>query len=317
MYLDDDGVYGIGDNIEVTVTFSENVTATGSPRLELTIGSSARNAAYKSTTGSKVVFGYTVAVGDSDTDGISIAADKLSLNGGSTKDSAENDADLSHSVMSTQSGHKVDGIRPTITSVYLVPSTSNQDDVHTIDESLFAGVSFSENVYVGSHPAPRMKLNFEGATKTDDFFGLFPEDLRTINMTRSAKGSIEEPGKNAAQKRGLNKSINEQTWSLLTQQLTYKAEYAGRQFVKMDLKFTSKTCSKCGIALDGKLETYRLFVCHACGLVIDRDLNAARNIEVRGFGALEAHGKGEDLSSTAPHAQLRSMEPVHAERYAK
>ena len=73
MYLDDDGVYGIGDRIEVTVTFSENVTVTGSPRLELTIGSSARNAAYKSTTGSKVVFSYTVAVGDSDTDGISIA----------------------------------------------------------------------------------------------------------------------------------------------------------------------------------------------------------------------------------------------------
>ena len=45
VYLDDDGVYGIGDKIEVTVTFSENVTLTGAPQLELTIGSSARNAA--------------------------------------------------------------------------------------------------------------------------------------------------------------------------------------------------------------------------------------------------------------------------------
>ena len=44
VYLDDDGVYGIGDTIDVTVTFSENVTVTGFPRLELTIGSSARNA---------------------------------------------------------------------------------------------------------------------------------------------------------------------------------------------------------------------------------------------------------------------------------
>ena len=63
VYLDDDGVYGIGDKIEVTVTFSEDVTVTGSPQLELTVGSSAKNAAYKSTTDSKVVFSYAVASG--------------------------------------------------------------------------------------------------------------------------------------------------------------------------------------------------------------------------------------------------------------
>ena len=100
VYLDDDGVYGIGDKIEVTVTFSENVTVIGSPQLELTVGSSAKNAAYKSATDSKVVFSSTVAVGDSDTDGISIAANKLSLNEGTIKDAAENDADLSHSAVS-------------------------------------------------------------------------------------------------------------------------------------------------------------------------------------------------------------------------
>ena len=175
VYLDDDGVYGIGDTIDVTVTFSENVTVTGFPRLELTIGSSARNAAYKSTTGSKVVFGYTVAVGDSDTDGISIAANKLSLNGGSIKDAAENDAVLSHSAVSTLSGHKVDGIKPTITRADFIGSSSGADDVHTIGEYLPAGVRFSEHVYVGGYPGPQMKLNFEGATKTADFLGAIPE----------------------------------------------------------------------------------------------------------------------------------------------
>ena len=176
----DDGVYGIGDKIEVTVTFSENVTLTGSPLLELTIGSSARNAAYKSTTGSKVVFSYTVAVGNSDVDGISIAADKLSLNGGTIKDAAENDADLSHSAVSALAGHKVDGIRPTITSVYLIGSSSGQDGVHTIGEYLPAGVRFSEHVYVGGYPGPRMKLNFEGATKSADFGGAYPECSKAI-----------------------------------------------------------------------------------------------------------------------------------------
>ena len=175
VYLDDDGVYGIGDKIEVTVTFDEDVAVTGSPRLEITIGTNARNAAYKSTTGSKVIFSYTVAAGDSDTDGISIAADKLSLNGGSIKDGVDNDADLSHSALSAQSGHKVDGIRPTITSVGLSGSSSSQDDVHTIDEYLPADVRFSEHVYVGGRPGPRLRLNFEGTTRSADFAGAFPQ----------------------------------------------------------------------------------------------------------------------------------------------
>ena len=102
VYLDDDGVYGIGDKIEVTVTFDEDVTVTGSPQLEITIGTSAKDAAYKSTTDREVVFSYTVVVGGSDTDGISIGADKLSLNGGSIKDGADNDAVLSHSALSAQ-----------------------------------------------------------------------------------------------------------------------------------------------------------------------------------------------------------------------
>ena len=175
VYLDDDGVYGIGDNVEVTVTFSENVTVLGSPQLELDIGGSAKSAAYKSTTGSKVVFSYTVATGDTDTNGISIGADKLNLKGGAIKDAAGNSSDLSHSALSAQSGHKVDGIRPTITSAYLIASSSNQDDVHTIDEYLPAGVRFSEHVYVGGYPGPQMRLNFEGTTKSADFGGANPE----------------------------------------------------------------------------------------------------------------------------------------------
>ena len=197
VYLDDDGVYGIGDKIEATVTFSEDVTVTGSPQLELTVGSSAKNAAYKSTTDSKVVFSYTVTVGDSDTDGISIAADKLSLNEGTIKDAADNDADLSHSAVSTQSGHKVDGIRPTITSVYLIGSTSNQDGVHTIDEPLPADVRFSENVYVGGYPGPLLKLNFNGTSKSADFGWASPEcvpDGQPITLCVFSPGPFSRHG---------------------------------------------------------------------------------------------------------------------------
>ena len=113
----DEGVYGIGDEIEVTVTFNEDVTVTGSPRLELTIGSSAKDAAYKSANGSKVVFGYTVAEGDNDTDGVAIGSNRLTLNGGSIRDAADNTVNLSHSALSAQPGpqggwHPTNNYRP-------------------------------------------------------------------------------------------------------------------------------------------------------------------------------------------------------------
>ena len=140
------------------------------------------------------------------------------------------------------------------------------------------------------------------------------EDLQIRNMTRSAAGTVEEPGKNVAQKSGLNRSITEQTWGILHNQLAYKAEYAGRGLIKVNPAYTSRTCSGCGVILKEKLETYRLFVCQACGLVMDRDLNAARNIEARAFGSAQARGKESALSGIAPHAQLGELSPVHAEQ---
>ena len=56
----------------------------------------------------------------------------------------------------------------------------NQDDVHTIDEYLPAGVRFSEHVYVGGYPGPQMRLNFEGTTKSADFGGAYPECSKAV-----------------------------------------------------------------------------------------------------------------------------------------
>ena len=54
------------------------------------------------------------------------------------------------------------------------------------------------------------------------------EDLQIRNMVPSAAATAEEPGKGVSAKRGLNRSITEQTWGILVSQLAYKAEYAGR-----------------------------------------------------------------------------------------
>ena len=103
------------------------------------------------------------------------------------------------------------------------------------------------------------------------------EDTALANMTRSAAGTAEEPGKNVAQKSGLNRSILEQNLGQVRQQLAYKAEWAGRRLVLVDPRNTTRTCSRCG-SLNDRPGANRIYRCDKCGLVIDQDENAAVNI---------------------------------------
>ena len=100
----------------MTVTFNQAVNVTGEPQLELQVGDDARQAAYSSGTGSAaLVFSYTVAMDDEDTDGIAIDANKLVLNGGTIAAvSGGLAANLDHLAEAADSGHKVDGVRPTL-----------------------------------------------------------------------------------------------------------------------------------------------------------------------------------------------------------
>ncbi len=110
-----DSTYNLGDTISVKVTFNEIVTVTGTPQLEITVGSNNRQANYASGTGTtELTFSYTVVSGDADTDGISVGANKLTLNSGTIQDGAGNSATLTHTALGTQSGHKVDGIDKTV-----------------------------------------------------------------------------------------------------------------------------------------------------------------------------------------------------------
>ena len=148
-------VYGIDDTIEVTVTFSAGVTVTGNPRLELDVGGSAKAAEYKGTDGNNVKFSYTVAENDEDTDGVSIRANKLTLNGGTIRgEAAEKDADLSHDALSAQKKHKVDGIRPSFKTIrYSASNTYNSNGYYEEGEEVFIKVQFSEgSIYVSGTP---------------------------------------------------------------------------------------------------------------------------------------------------------------------
>ena len=164
---DDDGVYVIGDAIETTVTFSDDVAVTGAPQLELDIGGAARAAEYKSTEGSKIVFSYTVAEGDSDTDGIAISENKLTLNGGTIKDADDNAANLAHDALAAQPSHKVDGIRPTISVISLGGSNTVNQNLFILGEVIPVSVLFTEEIILDG--SPQITLDLDSGPKVAHF----------------------------------------------------------------------------------------------------------------------------------------------------
>lgn len=127
------------------------------------------------------------------------------------------------------------------------------------------------------------------------------EDLAVAGMTASAAGTVEVPGKRVRQKAGLNRSILDAAFSTLRRQLEYKASWYGSQVQVIDRFFaSSQTCSACGARAKTKLDLrVRVFECAACGVRIDRDVNAACNIRaeaVRMYEAQLAPGTGESLN---------------------
>ncbi len=101
------------------------------------------------------------------------------------------------------------------------------------------------------------------------------EDLKIGNMTRSAKGTRENPGRNVRQKAGLNRGILRSGWGLLVRRIEEKAP--GR-VEKVRPALTSQRCSACGQVDGNSRESQARFVCTACGFAGHADVNAAKNI---------------------------------------
>lgn len=118
-----------------------------------------------------------------------------------------------------------------------------------------------------------------------DWIGV--EDLDIKAMTRSAKGTIREPGRNVAAKAGLNRGILANGWGLLVQRLEHKAP--GR-VIKVRAAYTSRTCNACGHCAADNRESQALFCCVACGLKVNADVNAAKNIATAAGRAVAARG---------------------------
>ena len=130
------------------------------------------------------------------------------------------------------------------------------------------------------------------------------EGLKVQNMTRSAKGTLEQPGRNVRQKAGLNRAIRAVGWGELRRQVAYKAPWNGSRFVVLeDYAFTSQECSACGQVARENRRSQAAFACTSCGHAEHADVNAAKNILARGL-RVTAGGALDDGRALKP--ELRS-----------
>lgn len=115
----------------------------------------------------------------------------------------------------------------------------------------------------------------------NQFIGM--ETLAVQNMTRKAKKRVGDNGKpvrnGQASKRAMNRSILRNGWSGFAEKVAYKAQWYGRTFVQVDRFYpSSRLCHNCGHKYDGLLLSEREWMCESCGVLHDRDVNAAMNI---------------------------------------
>jgi putative transposase len=114
------------------------------------------------------------------------------------------------------------------------------------------------------------------------------EDLRIKNMNRTGKGR---------RKAGLNRSIADAGWGQFLNILDWQLRKVGHQMTRLDPRNTTQTCSGCGTKAKGRLGLAdRTFACDNCGLVLDRDRNAAHNLNPNRWDKTVRVGQGVDGS---------------------
>jgi len=138
-----------------------------------------------------------------------------------------------------------------------------------------------------------------------DFDVIRLEDLNIRGMTRSARGTKKQPGRNVAAKAGLNKGILDAGWGLLERRLQEKAP--GR-IEKVQAAYTSQRCSACGHMAAESRESQALFRCVACGYACNADVNAARNIAAG--HAVTARGGDREAGPANREPHLLHLVPV-------
>ncbi|UYQ95576.1 gliding motility-associated C-terminal domain-containing protein [Chitinophaga horti] len=181
-----DGSYKLGDVIPVTISFNMPVMVTGTPMLGVETGATDRMAVYSSGSGTQtLMFSYTVQAGDLSTDLDYVDANALTFNGGTIKNAAGLDANLTlpapgatHS-LGANKALVIDGVVPTITSVN-VPASAT----YVAGQVLSFTVNISENIIVNTAGGtPSLSLNIGGAVKQAAHVAGGPANTLTFTYT--------------------------------------------------------------------------------------------------------------------------------------
>lgn len=126
------------------------------------------------------------------------------------------------------------------------------------------------------------------------------EDLKVSNMSKSAAGTVSQPGRNVRAKSGLNRSILDQGWYEMRRQLEYKQLWRGGQVLAVPPAYTSQRCACCGHTAKENRLSQSQFRCQVCGYTANADVNGARNILAAGHAVLAC---GEMVQSGRPLKQ--------------
>jgi putative transposase len=130
------------------------------------------------------------------------------------------------------------------------------------------------------------------------------EDLKIGNMTASAKGTLEAPGRNVRAKAGLNRAILDQGWGTFRTMLAYKLEERGGHLLTVDPRNTSRTCSSCGVVDADSRDGVR-FACRSCGHEAHADTNAAINILRRGTPSMPVEAASASGEAGTTHGVVQ------------
>jgi putative transposase len=124
---------------------------------------------------------------------------------------------------------------------------------------------------------------------------IFGECLALGSLTRSARGTVESPGRNVAAKAALNRAILEQGHAETFRQLGYKLDWLGGELHKVPAAFTSQRCPECHHTCVENRPSRDRFKCVACGHAGHADNVAARNILAAGQAATARGGSREPV----------------------
>ena len=150
---------------------------------------------------------------------------------------------------------------------------------------------------------------------------IYIDDLNLKGMTKSAKGTVEQPGVNVKAKSGLNRVMLEQAHGQFEQLLVQKTTTQKRICIKVPTAGSSQECSECGYRNPDNRKTQALFECQECHHIENADTNASKVTTQRGQQTLvERINSGEiDLKDYNVDAKaiLNTVKKVNDKKVSK